>query len=221
MEFMVYVLAAAAALAWSVWSYLFWEKQKELPGEGLLRSWFMVAPSFWYIAVASSGWSDFFLRLDLMGLVLLTVVHVLAGVALGLLAFFKKHAKRNYFWVMGSYSALALVLTLFLHLARNVPVLSVQLAVFNSYLQDPNSLFYHLLAVGTGGEGTEVATVFDKLLIAILSIVPFALFRMILLNIRLAKLNKRMESLETRLAQVEGQPAAEAGKEIHKNADTV
>lgn len=213
MDYVIYILAAGVTLAWSVWSYLFWEKQKELPGEGLLRSWFMVAPSVWFIAVASAGWGDFFLRLDLIGLGALIVVHLLSSAALGLLVWLKQGSKRNYFIVMAANSAVALVWALFLHAAKNYPPLTVQLAVFTEFLQDPDSFFYHLVAVSAVGKDAEVTTLFDKLLIAILSIVPFAALRMILLNLRLAKLNKRIAALEEKLAH--------RGQEIQNSKDTV
>lgn len=203
MDYAVYFFTAIVTVAWSIWSYLLWERHKELRSESILRSWFMLAPSFWFIAAASAGWGDFFLRLDLIGLVVLVAIQAVSAVVLAGFVLSGKLGKDAYFGVMIGNSIAVFLWVVFLHLVRNYPPLTVQFAVFQAYLSDPDSLFHHLLSVEVAGEKGEIATIFDKALIALLSFIPVAVFRSILLNIKLNKMRKEISILREKVGALE------------------
>jgi len=213
METILYVCTAALTVAWSVFTYISWTGQ-ERRGEYVVGRFFLiVGPSAYFLLLILAGWSRVpELRLDLFGIMLLDVLT--AGCWLGLLlarALKARDAepKRVMVGFLITYHVVAALLVLGVFLVRSFPPLRIPLA---SWIQQGLRLEFMRFAwkeLNPEARQQDLASMANKVLIALLSYIPVSLIRSILVNRQIsrqrremyrqiAELKRRVEDLERR-----------------------
>jgi len=159
-----------------------------------------------------------FLPLDLMSLTVaifvFSLILVLALVFLGL-----KKLTPGWFWILVlSLQVFSLLNIVFFQLVTHVPYLTIQMAVWLSDLSPESFWSKWLQLQGSGSQVGATVTVFDRVLLAILSYIPLSLMRSFMQNFRLRKIRNKIENQEKRLAVLENKFII--GNDLSEKVDT-
>ena len=211
METILYICTAALTVAWSVFTYIAWS-DKERRGEYVVGRFFlMLGPSAYFLLLILAGWSRVQeLRLDLVGIAVLDVLT--AACWLGLLlarALRPGSPKRTLAGFLIAYNVLAGVLLLGVFLVRSFPPLRIPLYSWIDQGLRLEFLRFAWKELDPEARQQDVASMANKVLIALLSYIPISLLRSILVNRQIsrqrrdmyreiAELKKRLEELERR-----------------------
>jgi hypothetical protein len=228
METILYVCTAALTVAWSVFTYISWTGQ-ERRGEYVVGRFFLVVgPSAYLLLLILTGWSRVpELRLDLVGIMLLDVLTAACWLGLLLARALKARdtePKRVMAGFLIAYHVLAALLVLGVFLVRTFPPLRIPIA---SWIQQGMRLeFLRLAWAGLNPEARQqdVASLANKVLIALLSYIPVSLVRSILVNRQISRQRREMyrqiEELKRRVEELErrGLPRRSAAEPISSPA---
>ena len=213
METILYICTAALTVAWSVFTYIAWS-DKERRGEYVVGRFFlMLGPSAYFLLLILAGWSRVQeLRLDLVGIAVLDVLT--AACWLGLLlarALKPADSKRTLAGFLIAYNILAALLVLGIFLVRSFPPLRIPLSSWIDQGLRLEFLRFAWKELDPEARQQDVASMANKVLIALLSYIPISLVRSILVNRQIsrqrrdmyreiAELKKRLEELERRVS---------------------
>jgi hypothetical protein len=209
METILYLCTAALAVAWSVYTYIAWT-DKERRGEYVVGRFFLIiGPSAYFLLLILAGWSKVQeLRLDLVGIAALDVLT--AGCWLGLLlarAVRPKDPKRNLSGFLVTYHVLAGLLVLALFLVRSFPPLRIPLAAWLYQALRLDFLRFAWTGLNPEARQQDLASLGNKVLIALLSYIPISLARSILANRQISRqrreMHREIEELKKRLEELE------------------
>lgn len=209
METILYLSTAALTIAWSVYTYIGWS-DLERRGEYVVGRFFLIlGPSAYFLLLILAGWSRVReLRLDLVGITLLDVLT--AGCWLGLLlahATRPRDPKRTLAGFLIAYHVLSGLLVLGVFLVRSFPPLRIPLASWVS--QGLRLEFLRMAWTGLNPEARQqdLASMANKVLIALLSYIPISLARSILVNRQISRqrreMHREIEGLKKRLEELE------------------
>jgi hypothetical protein len=209
METIVYVVTALLAIAWSVYIYIRWSEW-ERRGEYVVGRFFhLVGPSGYFLLLVLAGWSrSQVLRLDLIGLAVYDALIVVCWVGLLLATWLHRaEPRRTLLGFLVSYHVLALVLVLGVYLVRLFPPLLIPISSWVSQVLRKEFFRFAWMAVNPETHQQDVASMANKVLIALLSYIPISLIRSILVNRQISRQRREMyrelEDLKKRVAELE------------------
>jgi hypothetical protein len=209
METILYICTAALTVAWSVYAYIAWT-DKERRGEYVVGRFFLIiGPSAYFLLLILAGWSRVReLRLDLVGIAGLDVLT--AGCWLGLLlalAFRPRDPKRTLAGFLVVYHVLAVLLVLGVFLVRSFPPLRILLATWLDQGLRLQFLRFAWKELNPEARQQDLASMANKVLIALLSYIPVSLVRSILVNRQISRQRREtyrlIEELKQRLEELE------------------
>ncbi len=209
METILYICTAALTVAWSVFAYITWT-DAERRGEYVVGRFFLIiGPSAYFLLIILAGWSRVReARLDLVGIAALDVLT--AGCWLGLLlarAFRPRDTKRTLAGFLVAYHILAAVLVLGIFLVRSFPPLRIPIYSWFDQGLRLQFLRFAWKELNPEARQQDLASMANKVLIALLSYIPISLIRSILVNRQIARQRRDMfreiEQLKKRLEELE------------------
>jgi hypothetical protein len=211
METILYVITALLAIAWSVYTYIRWS-DRERRGEYVVgRFIHIIGPSGYFLLLVLAGWSrSLALRLDLISLAIYDALIVVCWLGL-LLAHWLGRAepRRTLFSFLVTYHVLSTLLVLGVCLLRLFPPLLIPIASWISQVLRMEFFRFAWKAVNPEARQQDVASMANRVLIALLSYIPISLFRSILVNRQIARQRREMyrelEDLKKRVAELEKQ----------------
>jgi hypothetical protein len=210
METILYVVTALLAIAWSVYTYIRWS-ERERRGEYVVGRFFhMVGPSGYFLLLVLAGWSrSQALRLDLIGLAVYDALIVVCWLGLLLAQWLRRsEARRSLVGFLVTYHVLSIALVLGIVLVRLFPPLLIPITSLVSQLLRKEFFRFAWVAVNPETHQQDLASMANRVLIALLSYIPISLFRSILVNRQIARQRREMyrelEELKRRVAELEG-----------------
>jgi hypothetical protein len=173
------------------------------------RFFLIIGPSAYFLLLILAGWSRVReLRLDLVGIAGLDVLT--AGCWLGLLlalAFRPRDPKRTLAGFLVVYHVLAVLLVLGVFLVRSFPPLRILLATWLDQGLRLQFLRFAWKELNPEARQQDLASMANKVLIALLSYIPVSLVRSILVNRQISRQRREtyrlIEELKQRLEELE------------------
>jgi hypothetical protein len=209
METILYICTAALTVAWSVFAYIAWT-DRERRGEYVVGRFFLIiGPSAYFLLLILVGWSRVQeLRLDLVGIAALDVLT--AACWLGLLlarAMRPSDPKRTLAGFLVAYHILAALLVLGILLVRSFPPLRIPIYSWIDQGLRLQFLRFAWKELNPEARQQDLASMANKVLIALLSYIPISLIRSILVNRQISRQRREMyrmiEELKKRLEDLE------------------
>jgi hypothetical protein len=210
METILYVVTALLAIAWSVYTYIRWS-ERERRGEYVVGRFFhIIGPSGYFLLLVLAGWSrSQVLRLDLIGLAVYDALIVVCWLGLLLTHWLRRaEARRTLLGFLVTYHVLSIALVLGLVLVRVFPPLLIPISSWVNEVLRMQFFRFAWMAVNPETHQQDVASMANRVLIALLSYIPISLIRSILVNRQIARQRREMyrelEDLKKRVAELEG-----------------
>jgi hypothetical protein len=156
-----------------------------------------------------AGWSrSQVLRLDLIGLAVYDALIVVCWVGLLLASWLRSaEPRRMLLGFLVSYHVLAIALILGVYLVRLFPPLLIPISSWISQVLRREFFHFAWVAVNPETHQQDVASMANKVLIALLSYIPISLIRSILVNRQIARQRREMyrelEDLKKRVEELE------------------
>ena len=209
METILYICTAALTVAWSVFTYIAWT-DKERRGEYVVGRFFLIiGPSAYFLLLILAGWSRVqALRLDMIGIAALDVLTAVCW--LGLLvarALRSRDPKRTLAGFLITYHILAGLLVVGVFLVRSFPPLRIPISAWIDQGMRLDFLRFAWKELNPEARQQDLASMANKVLIALLSYIPISLIRSILVNRQISRQRREMfrmiEELKKRLDDLE------------------
>ncbi len=209
METILYICTAALTVAWSVFGYIAWT-DRERRGEYVVGRFFLIiGPSAYFLLLILVGWSRVQeLRLDLVGIAALDVLTAVCWLGLLLARAFRPNdPKRTLAGFLVVYHVLAALLVLGIFLVRSFPPLRIPLSSWIDQGLRLQFLRFAWKELNPEARQQDIASMANKVLIALLSYIPISLIRSILVNRQISRQRREMyrmiEELKKRLEDLE------------------
>jgi len=198
LESLIYIGTALITVLWSVWIYSLFGKRVGLSEDSGFRYVLIILPSSLFLLILFSNWqSSLFIRLDLIGLVLLDVVTVIAAVILLFVLNIKGiDDRKGYIFTLLLYFLASLLLVVMVFAVKIFPPLLIR--VYQVIEESKKFNFGNFTWSWLNPEKHEnsVASLMNKLLLALLTYIPLSLVRFFYNRRQMKKLIKRIDRLE-------------------------
>jgi len=209
METILYICTAALTVAWSVFTYIAWT-DKERRGEYVVGRFFLIiGPSAYFLLLILAGWSRVqALRLDMIGIAALDVLTAVCWLGLLLArALRSRDPKRTLAGFLITYHILAGLLVVGVFLVRSFPPLRIPISAWIDQGMRLDFLRFAWKELNPEARQQDLASMANKVLIALLSYIPVSLIRSILVNRQISRQRREMfrmiEELKKRLDDLE------------------
>ena len=209
METILYICTAALTVAWSVYTYIAWT-DKERRGEYVVGRFFLIiGPSAYFLLLILAGWSRVqALRLDMIGIAALDVLTAVCWLGLLLArALRSRDPKRTLAGFLITYHILAGLLVVGVFLVRSFPPLRIPISAWIDQGMRLDFLRFAWKELNPEARQQDLASMANKVLIALLSYIPVSLIRSILVNRQISRQRREMfrmiEELKKRLDDLE------------------
>ena len=209
METILYICTAALTVAWSVFTYIAWT-DKERRGEYVVGRFFLIiGPSAYFLLLILAGWSRVqALRLDMIGIAALDVLTAVCWLGLLLArALRSRDPKRTLAGFLITYHILAGLLVVGVFLVRSFPPLRIPISAWIDQGMRLDFLRFAWKELNPEARQQDLASMANKVLIALLSYIPISLIRSILVNRQISRQRREMfrmiEELKKRLDDLE------------------
>lgn len=209
METILYVVTAVLAIAWSVYTYIRWSERERREEYVVGRFIHMIGPSGYFLLLVLAGWSrNQALRLDLIGLAVYDALIVICW--LGLLAsrwLHRGQPGRGMLGFLAAYHALSIALVTAVYLLRLFPPLWMPIASWVDQVVRLEFFRFAWQALNPETHQQDVASIANRVLIALLSYIPISLLRSILVSRQIARqrreMHRELEDLKRRVTELE------------------
>ena len=209
METILYICTAALTVAWSVFTYIAWT-DKERRGEYVVGRFFLIiGPSAYFLLLILAGWSRVqALRLDMIGIAALDVLTAVCWLGLLVARVVRStDPKRTLAGFLITYHILAGLLVVGVFLVRSFPPLRIPISAWIDQGMRLDFLRFAWKELNPEARQQDLASMANKVLIALLSYIPISLIRSILVNRQISRQRREMfrmiEELKKRLDDLE------------------
>ncbi len=205
METGIYVGTVALTVVWSVYLHTTWSTRAKLAEEAGARFLLIVGPSSYLLATVLSGWEEITeIRLDLIGLVFLSVIILLAWLVL-LIYFAARHTNdtHGYRIMLVLYNVASLLVVAGCWALRLFPDLRTAVMGFVTQGRDIDFFSFAWVALTPEKHQQDLPSMLNKILIAMLSYVPISLIRIAYGNSKRKKIVQEVEILRQRIISME------------------
>jgi len=198
LENIIYIGTALITVLWSVWIYSLFGERVGLPEDSGFRYVFIILPSSLFLLIVFSNWqSSAFIRLDLIGLVLMDAATVTAAVILLAVLNIKSIDRRKgYGFVLFLYFLVSVLIVAVVFAVKAFPPLLIKVYQVIEESKKFNLGHYAWEWLNPENHENSVASLMNKLLLALFTYIPLSLMRFIYNRRQMKKLIKRIENLE-------------------------
>ena len=204
MDILVYIVTALITISWSIRLYIMWLERAGLPEESAVRFLLLIAPGSYLFLLAVSGWvQSIFLRLDLLGLVMLDLMTVICAIVLFVSTRSIYRTRRNYLIILTVYNLAAVMIIGLVYAIRLYPPMLIRVSYYLKQLEELNILEMKWVALNPENHEQDVLSLLNKIVIALFSYIPVSMLRILYMSRQRKKLERDMENLERRVADLE------------------
>lgn len=207
MSISIYFISGLITALWSFWLFIVWEKKAGLKDTSLLRFLLMLLPVSYYILITFSDWSSIiFLRVDIMGLVCISLAALFFWlIQLGTL-FFRQEVYRQIFLITVMFNqAITLSLVVFTFVLKSYPLVAVRLSTFLESWQQVDLL--KVLWEGLDPEKNQATMLdlFNKIIIALGIYIPMTAVRIWYTDRKFKQLKQEIDNLQRCVDQMQSE----------------
>ena len=205
METGIYAGAVVLTVLWSVYLHVTWSSRAGFPEEAGARFFLIVGPSSYLLAAVLSGWQrSAAVRLDLIGLVLLSVITILIwAVMLAYFALRHTDDTRGYRMLLILYNVGALLVVAGCWTVRLFPPVLIRITSLAEQSKSLNFFSFAWVGLNPTNKERDLVSMLNKTLIALASYLPISLIRMAYGNSKRRKIMEQVRLLSERLERLE------------------
>ncbi len=205
METAIYIVSVAITIIWSVWIYTMWSEKAGLPDDSGLRFFYIIAPSSFFLIIILAGWEHAVsIRLDVIGLLLLSGTTVLSTLSLAVALFvLRLHFRKSYLFALSLYTILSILTAGGVHLIKLYPPLLIRLTGFLNTLSRLNFFSFAWVGLDSGTQQQDVVGMLNKIIIAFFTYLPVTLVRFIYISRKQRELKRQLDGLKKKVDTLE------------------
>lgn len=206
MDEILFIISTLITIIWSVWLYTAWENRAGLPESSSVRLFILIGPSVYVFLLAVSSWvKSVSIRLDILGLMGLTIVSLLCAAVLFVLMKTMATERKAYVAAVSAYNGAAVLIIAAIYLVRFYPPLLIRLAAFLRQVEQFEITSMGWMALNPENHEQDLVSLINKIVIAFCSYIPISVLRMLYMSRQRKRMQRDLEALEKRIGELESQ----------------